>query len=584
MPTMSEANSDSVPPPAEGLEGAPRVVDGAMGRKVGSSAVWMVLATVIGKGASFIAQVLMGLLLVQEDFALFAYAASATKLLSICQDAGIKDLLIQEGAPHYRKLSGPIFWFAAVFNSGVGIFIALLTPLVAMYYEEPRLERMMWVLLLSIPLGTPSAVLSTKLRLDLRFKATSMIVMTVSVVRQVGQVGFALAGVGAMSFIYPAVIAAVLESALAWWISRDQPWTRPAEFTMWPKLVSRTKYLIMGSVANLLLDQGPYLVLQPSLRALGGMIKGEADILQGNVYWAFQMTAQVGVLLSYNMQLVLAPVFQRLRDDPVRLRFSIIRTLGALMMLGSITSVSFGVMMDPLEKMIFQGKWEGATLAVAIYGLFFPFRILYGLTTAAQLGTGKAAQYFWTTLIEGLAFTFSAVIAGALVKTPAGAAWWTGGTLAVSMIAVTLWVLKDLGISRREAIVEMCWPWILAVMAGGIGWVLDDSMAIKTMIVREWIPTGDIEHPLRVLVTIKDVGGVWGGLATWLQNEGLNAGRAARLLELVRFLIMGVTCSVSFLLAARVLMPEVLREVLRIAPGPFGRLGARALLIRDRQA
>ena len=551
-----------------------------MGKTVGSGAIWMAMATIVGKGASFIAQIMLGLLLVEKDFALFSMATAATKLLSICQDAGVKDLMVQEGASKYKGLSGPIFWFAATFNSAAALFIAVLTPMVAWFFNEPRIQPMMWVLLLAIPLGTPAAILYTKLRLDLRFRETSFIVAIAAVLRQFGQVALAFAACGEMSFVYPAVVVAMIESILTWWVTRDNPWTRPAEPSQWGKLIGRTKYLIFGSVANLLLDQGPYLVLQPSLRWLGGMSKDDANNVQGNVFWAFQMTAQVGVLLAYNMQLVLGPIFQRLSEDPKRLRRSVVRAMAAMMMTGSITSIGFGLVMDPMEKMIFQGKWQQATAAVAIYGLFFPFRILYGLTAAVQLGTGKSREYFYCTLIPGVVFTLAAVAAGEWVTTAAGAAWWTGGALAAIMILVTLWVLKGLGVPMREAIVEMCWPWLLAVLAGGVGWLIDTHLPLSSMVTRVWLDGNLVD------LHFNPVGGFWDNIPAWLDSlrfgtRGLSIGGQARIIELARFLILGTSCAVSFVLLARFFMPDILREFLHVTPKRIGRPIQRMLMIRE---
>jgi O-antigen/teichoic acid export membrane protein len=417
--------------------------------------------------------------------------------------------------------------------------------------------------------------LYTKLRLDLRFRETSMILAAVAILRQFGQVALAMAGTGAMSFVYPAVAVALIESVLAWWITRDSPWKRPAEVGTWGTLVGRTKYLIMGSVANLLLDQGPYLVLQPSLRLLGGMAKGQADIVQGNIFWAFQMTAQVGVLLSYNLQLVLAPIFQRLSEDRNRLERSVVRALGAMMMTGSIASIGFGLVMDPMEKMVFQGKWHDATPAVAIYGLFFPFRILYGLTAAAQLGTGRFVAYFWCTLIQGVVFTLGAVAAGEWVTTPTGVAWWTGGALAIIMALVTLWVLKGLGVSYREGFVEMCWPWFLAVLAGGVGWLVDSHVPLDALVTHEW------KDSKLVAIHINSIGGIWDQIPVLLASMGFGVSGQARMIEGIRFIVMGSSCAISFVLFARFFMPDVLREFLNVTPAKIGRPLQRLLMIRE---
>ncbi|QOJ00174.1 MAG: oligosaccharide flippase family protein [Phycisphaeraceae bacterium] len=541
----------------------------------GLGAFWMMLATVLAKGTTFASQILLGLILVPEHFSLFSMAAASTKLLSICQDAGIKDLLVQRGKDHYPALSGRVFWFAAVFNLWAAAFVALLAPLVALYYDRPEVRDMIWVLVLAFPLGTPGAVLSTKIRLDLRFRASSWVMMVSAIVRQGGQVCLAFAGAGAMSFVWPAVAAAAAESLMCWRLTRDEPWRRPAELKSWRTTLRETRYLILGSMANLLLDQGPYLVLQPALRALGGMTTAAADTIQGYVYWAFQMTAQIGVLLSYNMQLVLMPIFQRLKDEPDRLRAAALRSLSGLMLLGSIACVMFGALMDPVEKFVFSGKWGDASSAILIYGLFFPFRIMYGLATALQIATGRTREYFATTLIQGLVFTASALLAGAFATSASHAAWWTGGALAIIMILVTLYVLKGAGLHRRSVAWVMIRPWALAVAAGALALAADHLLGFHHILTYrqgpegDWAPVFTARHSQQA-----------SDITDLITALGMSDAWAARTLQSVRFLTIAAVGSASFLILARYFLPDMLREAIRVAPARFAPAISRIVRVR----
>ncbi|MEK6701844.1 MAG: oligosaccharide flippase family protein [Planctomycetota bacterium] len=582
---------DPSSPPVAPLEDFPVVpmrVTGKMGRAAGSGAAWMMSATVFTKILTFVAQIVLGSLLTRDDFGLFAMAVATTKFVTICQDGGVRDLLVQRGLGDYEKFSGRVFWFAMCFNLVVATLVAAVAwPVANLWFKDDRLVNLLLVLALSVPLGTPGAVLNSKLRLDFNFAATSWVMILSGVVRQVGTVSLALAACGSMSFVVPAVLAAIVESAASWWFSRDTPWKRAPEFGTWIDLFKQAKWLIFGSVANLLIDRGPYLVMQPFL-VLGGVNVALATGVLGEYFWAFEVTAQLGVLLSYNMQLVLMPVLSRFKDDIPRLRDATIRSMSGLMMMGSFSSLAMAVMMDPLEGLIFNGKWANATPAVAVFGLFFPFRILYGLTTAVQLAMNQSRTWCLLSFAEGIAFTLAgAVVAivaakgwmGTLVGVDAASlAWATGGTLAIVRIFATLWVMRQIGARRRAVLVEMIWPWLLAVLSAAIAHSLDAWLNLEGLVTRRW----DVEKAV-CEITIGNSDGFAGWFVAIVQGWGLNARADAAIIEGTRLVLLGLTITIAFGVLARVLMPDMLREACRVAPGPFGRLGRRFLrLARDK--
>lgn len=555
---------------------------GKIGRAFGAGATWMMSATILIKFLGFGSQIALGKLLTREDFGLYAIAVAACKLITICQDGGVRDLLVQKKPDEYLRLSGRIFWFAMAFNTGVALLIgALAWPLAHMWYDEPRLVPMFIVLAIAVPLGTPGSILQAKLRLDFKFASTSWIVLVSGVIRQIGAVSLALAACGAMSFVWPAVLAAFTETVMGWWLSRDTPWKRRAEFGTWKDLYKEAKWLIYGSVANLLIDRGPYLVMQPMLR-WGGVPVAMATAVTGDYFWAFEISAQLAALLSSNMQLVLTPVMSRLKNDIPRLRVATMRTMSGLMMIGSFASLSMAVMMDPLEGFVFNGKWAAATPVVAIFGIFSPFKLLYGLTTAVQVGTGKFKAWCLLSFAEGIAFTAAggivALVAamqwfpGLITVDAVSLAWVSGGTLAVARIWATVWVMHQIGAKRRAVLIEMIWPWLLAVLSGAIAYSLDNWLGLDKLILRTWNADRTVCE-----ITINQLGGFAGQFAAFVQSYGLGAPAASRVIEAARFFILGSSITISFAVLARVLMPDMLREACRVAPGPLGRIGLRVL-------
>lgn len=556
-----------------------------MGNAVGSGAAWMLAATILVKLLTFVAQIIVGAKLSKQEFGLVAMAVATAKLLSICQDAGVRDILVQHSQEEYPRLSGRVFWFAGAFNTSVAILIAALAyPIATWYYQSPELTQMLLILAIAMPLGTPGAILQTKLRLDLRFSATSWLMVVSAASRQISTVCFAYMSLGAMSFMYPAILCALIDSVGAWWLTRDEPWKRKAEVWSWGEVYEKSKWLIFGSMANLLIDRGPYLVMTPTLTRLGITVE-QAKVINGVYFWAYEMTAQIGVLLSYNLQLVLTPVFSRLRDDLIRMREAAVRSLSGMMMVGSIASLGLGVVMDPLEKMIFNGKWAAATPAVMIFGAFFPFRILYGLTTAIMIARTHTRIWCLTSFAEGIAFTLAAVVAATVTANhwvpfldcdADSMAWFTGGTLAIARIFVTLRTFKDMGIERREVLADMFWPWVLTILSAFVAWYADHELKIGLAVQRTWV--GD-----NVTVTIVSCGQP---VSDWIVGRfaslGFSDNTTGRLVEVFRFLLIGSTCSLAFLAIARSAMPDVLREAVRVAPKPLARIADRVLKLPPR--
>lgn len=516
----------------------------ALGRTVGRGATWMLGATVLAKGAALVSQIVLGFLLSEGDFAVFGVAIALSGVVQVFRDGGVREVLIQRGPAEYPSLAGSVFYLAGAMNMGAAAVIAgLALALTAIKglpesYGDPRLPAMLLVIALSIPLATPAAVLQAKLRLDLRFEALSRIALGSALVRNAAIIVLALWLKSPMAFVWPLVLVAVLESAWSYLATRDAPWLRRAEVARWGGLLRSGVWMIAQTLANVMLDVASFAVI--------GLIMPKEPV--GLYVFAYTWIAQVGTLLGFALQQVLFPALVRLKEEPERLRAAVRRAQGVQMMLGAAASIGLAVVMDPLEGLIWQGRWDGAVAAVMILGAFFPFRVTFGLSTAVMMARGRFKGLAGLTAMEGVLVVGAGAAGAALHGSAEGVAWWTGGALLVGRVLCTYLAFRDLPLTFRDVAGAMAPPWILAVAAGAaVLWA-------EAQIVLGAHARG------------------------WFNFAGATAG--ARLGELARLLVLGAGFTALYGGLARLVLPGVVGEVCEALPGRLGSIARRAAFMR----
>lgn len=524
-----------------------------LARTIGGGASWLLLGTIASKIATTVAQVVLGWLLTQADFGLFATAAAVGSFVGILRDGGATTILVQRGAKEYQSIAGPLFWLCFAMNSSAALLmVALAYPLEA-WTDKPGLASLLLVMALATPIQVPGAFLHRKLQVEMRFGAYTQILTISAILRQVATIALAFMGFGAMSFAWPWVICAVYEAIATYRLASDAPWKRAGHPREWIRFLRDGIWIMVGSAANLMLDLGVFLVL-------GLMVVKE---VVGIFWFAFQITAQMAVLLGFAMQQILTPVMAKLNAEPERKAEAIVRALRAQMLIGSIACVGLGVAMDPLEKMVWHGKWDAAVVPVMILGVFFPWRITFGLTTAVLQGAGKYKYHSIATLIEGLCLI--AATAGAVLlhpsPNPVVFAWAAGVSLMVTRLVVTVLVLGRFGVGIGRTLAGTLPSWLLAVGSGAIAVELDRRLGLGAVL-RSWC------------VTL-----LGGGPGKDLSSEMLKL--ADMLAQGARAVLVGATCGVLFALAARLALVGDLRDAARVAPGPIGRVSRAVLRLGD---
>jgi O-antigen/teichoic acid export membrane protein len=498
----------------------------ALGARVGHGMAWLIVITLLNKGLTSIAQVVLGWQLSAEDFSVYAVATAFAGFIVVCKEAGMRELIIQRGKERYEQYAGATFWLAFWYNVVMaGVIAAVAFPL-ALYLKKPDFFWVIILLGVAVPVGTAGGMIQSKMRLHLDFARSSMVAFWSNLVRQITSIGFALGGLGALSLAIPAVLASALESVITTRKREDRLWQRPAAVQQWPELLRQGRWLMFGSVTNFAVDWGPFMVLMP----LGLLTATE----NGYFYFGYSITAQVGVLLGVSVLLVLMPALTRLTHDEARLGQAVLRSLRTLMLVASIASLGLAACMPALETLLWHGKWSASVWATVILGVFFPWRITFGLTAALLMAQGRFKLYSWLTLLEGAGLTACCCIAALIEPTATSVAIGAGLWLFVSRAIICMWLCKQLNLPRRRLALAMSGSWILAIFAGAAGWAADHYIPLQSMLAQH-VPFGSDRMKLT-------------------------------LIALLRVIMAGTITSVIFLTLARVFLHEGLLDVVRVAP------------------
>lgn len=164
-------------------------------------------------------------LLTPEDFGLRAMVFPVTVLVFAVANLGLQPAVIQRENLDHRQLSA-LFWVALVINAVLLVLMALLAPVLAWFYHDPRVTAITLAWAVSVYVRSLSAFQEALLMRQMRFGAVTSIYLGSLVVGIVVAVAAALRGAGYWALILQVVTSDLISSMAIWLACRWRP-SRP---------------------------------------------------------------------------------------------------------------------------------------------------------------------------------------------------------------------------------------------------------------------------------------------------------------------------------------------------------------------
>ncbi len=393
------------------------------------------------------------------EFGMAAVTLAIGKFLVVIPPMTMGDLLLShhqrwsQYAPTGRRL---VYRVALAITAG----IVLLAPLFAVFYDQYPFGVLVGLIMVVAlrPTGEAMTVIPlSRLRLSLKYRSIAMVDGGVQLAATALTVAMAFLGAGALALVLPQIVA-VLVRALCYRSLAAHVRDYPVDGVATPSAADSPKLLReFASVGGAqfihsVLDTLPILLL--------GRFASEVET--GLYAFAFQFAAQANGVVSFQLGVVLQPIFGRMKDDLERQAVAFLRAVSAVSAVIVPVTLIQAALAQPLFLLFFDPKYEPAWPVFVALSIIEAFFFATAPTIALLKAQGRFRTYFaWQAtqlVVSAIAFPLAAIHWGALGVAIAGAVIW-----GVSLpIAVWLGTRVVHG-SWRSALKVFVAPWLTAL-------------------------------------------------------------------------------------------------------------------------
>jgi O-antigen/teichoic acid export membrane protein len=323
---------------------------------------WVGVSLFVTQGLQFLTTIVLARLLTPEIFGLVAMARVATNLISIIRQLGFSSAFIQRrdrGPEEARVAVNTMFYLLVITNAALFIAAWLLSPVVARFFENEALDRVLRVLVLGFFIQafveTPSVVLQKNL--DFGKIAFSQIVA--SIFLMLISISLAAKGYGVWSLVV-GQIGANLVHALV--LIKVSGWRPRLEFA--PQIAKQLfrygKYLWVFSILSALGDSLDRIIVGRWLGAGSLGIYGLALNLS-------KLPAnQVSMLVNR----ITFPAFSKIQDDKSALTIAFLRTLSHVSIVTFPLGIGLAAVSENMVLSLYGQKWMEAAPIIAVLAYY----------------------------------------------------------------------------------------------------------------------------------------------------------------------------------------------------------------------
>ena len=154
-------------------------------------------------------------ILVPEDFGLVAMVMVIVNFFVLFKDAGFSTATIQQETVTHEQV-GLLFWLSATLGLALGLILYLIAPLVALFFNDPRLIEIVQVLSLVFFVGGLGVQHEALMQRQMRFRGLVLIELVGLVLAAATAIYLAQSGYGYWAMVWMQVIAIIVRVVLLW--------------------------------------------------------------------------------------------------------------------------------------------------------------------------------------------------------------------------------------------------------------------------------------------------------------------------------------------------------------------------------
>jgi len=381
--------------------------------------------------------VVLSRILPPSDYGLMGMAMVVTNLGLLLKDMGTTAAIIQVKDINASKIEA-VFWFNVVVGISLFLIVSLTAPLVAHFFSQPALVKILVMSSLIFPISSFTAVHQALLEKESNFQIVARIEFISIVVAIIGAVILALNGFGVYSLVYQALITVSLTSIQLLVVSK---WRPQFKFHF-----DELKQLFAFS-SNMTGFQMITYAFRSFDVVLIGKFFGPATL------GFYSLASKIMLLPIQNVSWIAArslyPVMSKAQEDDIYLKSLFLKTLGFIALLTAPIMVGIFVLRNEFIDLVLGPKWHPVAEMLGYLAPVGFFMSILGILTTVLMAKGKGGFLLATS-------SLAAVIHFALFYAGINMAGVNGlilayllATLLASVLPLSL-VFKLLGIKFSE--------------------------------------------------------------------------------------------------------------------------------------
>ena len=330
---------------------------------------WSAMDRFGGQGIQFVFGILITRILLPADYGLVGMILIFWAVGQTLVDSGFGSALIWKKNPTPADYS-TVFYFNVSISLILYLIFYLLAPLIAGFYDEPKLIGLIRVLCLNFILLSFGLIQQVVLQKKVDFKLMSFVNVASSLVAGILALYMALKGFGPWAIVVQILVKSFVTSLLLWIFNR---W-RPVFIFDWLSLKELFGYGSKLTAAGLI-----YTIFQYLYFNIIGKLFPVAAL--GFYTRASQLQDFPVKTLGSVFNRVAFPVFSAIQDNNERLRNAVRKTLRTMVFFNFPMLLGLVAVADPLIEVVLTEKWLPASnyfKLLCLIGLFYSFQVVNG--------------------------------------------------------------------------------------------------------------------------------------------------------------------------------------------------------------
>ncbi len=348
-------------------------------------------------------------LLSPNDYGLMAMAMVVIGFVTLISEMGFGSALVQSKEINvYQQRC--LFGAALVVNSTVAILVAASAPAIAAFFSEPRLEMLITLLCIQLPMAALTTIPESIARRKMAFKSLSFVEMGCSLISAIVTCGAALAGWEVWALATGQAVVSLLRPTLL-----------IAKFGILPPAFGyKGLESLISFGGTLTLNRIVWYFFSQADKLIAGKLLGKEAL--GAYSVAASLAAMPLEKIASIANQVIFSTFSRLQDQKEKVADTTIRAVELISLLAFPLSWGLAATAQDFVPVILGEKWTPAIMPLQFIALITPLRIVSSFTSTITAGVGFPRLDFLNTIILAVLLV-PAFFVGAIYMGIAGLAY-----------------------------------------------------------------------------------------------------------------------------------------------------------------